>query len=132
MSRTIRRKNGCHHFAPGSNLLNPIWVAEQKEVDGVWFIGCYERVRRTREFALRWYSLEEYIENEKKDYYERWGKYEHRDKKVLRHYSKVVKHFAHEASRANKRITCHKLMHDPEADYLFVTSYEKGIVWSFD
>ena len=76
MSRTIRRKNGSRHFTPSSNLLNPVRVNAQKEVDGVWYVGCYERVRRTREIVLNWYSIKEYIENERKAYYERWGKFE--------------------------------------------------------
>lgn len=132
MSRTIRRKNGSHHFTPSSNLLNPVWINAQKEVDGVWYVGCYERVRRTQEIALNWYSIEEYIENEKKAYYERWGKFEHRDKKVLRHYSKDVKYYYNRAGRANKRKQCHELMKDPEADFLLETAYQKGIVWDFD
>lgn len=132
MSRTIRRKKGSHHFTPSSNLLNPIWINAQKEVDGVWYVGCYERVRITREIVLNWYSIEEYIENEKKAYYERWGKFEHRDKKVLRHYSKAVKHYYNRAGRANKRKQCHELMKDPEADFLLETAYQKGIVWVFD
>ena len=132
MSRTIRRKNGCHHFTPSSNLLNPIWINEQKEVDGIWYVGCYERVYKTREIVLNWYSIEEYIENERKSYHERWGKYEHRDKKVLRHYSKSVKHYYNRAGRANKRKQCYDLMKDPEADFLLETAYQKGIVWIFD
>lgn len=132
MSRTIRRKKGSRHFTPSSNLLNPIWINAQKEVDGVWYVGCYERVRRTREIVLNWYSIKEYIENERKAYYERWGKFEHRDKKVLRHYSKDVKHYYNRAGRANKRKQCHELMKDPEADFLLETAYQKGIVWIFD
>ena len=42
MSRTIRRKNGCHHFTPSPNLLNPVWVNEQKEVDGIWYLVQWE------------------------------------------------------------------------------------------
>ena len=134
MSRTIRRKNGCHHFWPGHNSFNPYHYNYNgcKTEDGVTYIQVVTRLRKSWELVVSWVPAEQFIEEQKKSHYQRWGRFEHRDKKVLRHYSKAVKHYYNRAGRANKRKQCHELMKDPETDFLLETAYQKGIRWDFD
>lgn len=133
MSRTIRRKNGCHHFWPGHNAFNPYSCGYRtiKVEDGVEYIEVFTRIRKSWQLVVDWVPVSEFVEAEKKAYYQRWGRFEHRDKKVLRHYSKSLKQAYNRAGRNEKRKQLHRLFKDPESDYLFETEYQKGILWDF-
>lgn len=133
MSRTIRRKNGCHHFWPGHNSFNPYHYNYRgcKTEDGVTYIQVFTRLRKSWELVVSWVSAEQFVEEEREAYYQRWGRFEHRDKKVLRQYSSSMKRAYNRAGRNEKRKQLHNLSKDPEADFMLETAYQKGIRWSF-
>lgn len=144
MSRTYRRSSPTlkRRFEGAgeknsSNIFSHISEYDEYRYDenGNLFVFAHNPTlsyKKRSKTGREWFSGDEFVELLNKFSYDRWGKYESRDKSINFRNTRFIKELIRDHSRANKRRQCYMLKNDPESDYLLVTAFEKGIAWIVD